>query len=103
MNCTIYNNCKTSCEFRLAPTMERFGYFVADPCSGCDFLCIHNTLYDNTLEFIENARLHRNWVEPAKIVYFTILSNADIIKFLHDMPTEEKRFGFCQLARYEKY
>ncbi|GBM71477.1 hypothetical protein AVEN_189427-1 [Araneus ventricosus] len=80
--------------------MERFGYFVADPCSGCDFLFIHNTVYDNTLGCIKNARLNRNSAEPAKIVYFTILSNADIIKFLNDMPTEEKRFGFCKLERY---
>ncbi|GBL98335.1 hypothetical protein AVEN_91414-1 [Araneus ventricosus] len=86
--------------------MERFGYIVADPCSGCDYLQIHNILYDNILECIENARLHKNSVDPSKIMYFTILSNTDIVQFLHDTQTEEKRFGFCQLTKYnsaEKY
>ncbi|GFX54537.1 hypothetical protein TNCV_792241 [Trichonephila clavipes] len=27
--------------------MERFGYLVADSCSGGDYLYIHNKLYDN--------------------------------------------------------
>ncbi|GBO42279.1 hypothetical protein AVEN_173277-1 [Araneus ventricosus] len=86
--------------------MERFGYIVADPCSGCDYLQIHNILYDNILECIENARLHKNSEDPSKIMYFTILSNTDIVQFLHDTQTEEKRFGFCQLTKYnsaEKY
>ncbi|GFR12709.1 uncharacterized protein TNCT_178861, partial [Trichonephila clavata] len=86
--------------------MERFGYIVADSCSGEDYLYIHNKLYDNILECIENARLHKTSVQPAKIMYFSILSNAEIVQFLHETQTEEKRFGFCQLTKYtsaEKY
>ncbi|GBM39541.1 hypothetical protein AVEN_52900-1 [Araneus ventricosus] len=86
--------------------MERFGYIFGDPCSGCDYLQVHNILYDNILECIENARLHKNSVDPSKIMYFTILSNTDIVEFLHDTQTEEKRFGFFQLTKYnsaEKY
>ncbi|GFQ75025.1 uncharacterized protein TNCT_278901 [Trichonephila clavata] len=86
--------------------MERFGYIVADSCSGEDYLYIHNKLYDNILECIENARLRKTSVRPAKIMYFSILSNAEIVQFLHETQTEEKRFGFCQLTKYtsaEKY
>ncbi|GFQ85290.1 uncharacterized protein TNCT_579351 [Trichonephila clavata] len=86
--------------------MERFGYIVADSCSGEDYLYIHNKLYDNILECVENARLHKTSVQPAKIMYFSILSNAEIVQFLHETQTEEKRFGFCQLTKYtsaEKY
>ncbi|GBM12074.1 hypothetical protein AVEN_180206-1 [Araneus ventricosus] len=80
--------------------MERFGYIVADPWSGFGYLQIHNILYDNILECIENARLHKNSEDPAKIMYFIILSNTDVVQFLHDAKTEKKRFGFCQLTKY---
>ncbi|GFX34093.1 uncharacterized protein TNCV_1698411 [Trichonephila clavipes] len=86
--------------------MERFGYLVADSCSGGDYLYIHNKLYDNILECVENARLHKNSVQPAKIMYFSVLSNAEIVQILHETSTDEKRFGFCQLTKYnniEKY
>ncbi|GFQ72178.1 uncharacterized protein TNCT_15351 [Trichonephila clavata] len=43
--------------------MEKFGYIVADSCSGEDYLYIHNKLYDNILECIENARLHKTSVQ----------------------------------------
>ncbi|GFR33139.1 uncharacterized protein TNCT_81871 [Trichonephila clavata] len=48
---------------------------------------------------IESVHIHRNTDEPLKIVYFKILTNSEIVRFLHEEQTEKKRFGLCQLTR----
>ncbi|GFQ81097.1 uncharacterized protein TNCT_578251 [Trichonephila clavata] len=75
--------------------MEKFGYIITDPFCEREYFYIHNVLYVD----IVSVHIHRNTDEPLKIVYFKILTNSEIVRFLHEEQTEKKRFGFCQLTR----
>ncbi|GFY55656.1 uncharacterized protein TNIN_424391 [Trichonephila inaurata madagascariensis] len=79
--------------------MERFGY-ITDPFCDREYFYIHNVLYVDIVSCIENVHIRRNTDEHVKIVYFKTLTNSEIVRFLHEKQTEEKRFGFCQLTRY---
>ncbi|GFR02948.1 uncharacterized protein TNCT_140501, partial [Trichonephila clavata] len=79
--------------------MEKFGYIITDPFCEREYFYIHNVLYVDTVSCIESVHIHRNTDEPLKIVFFKILTNSEIVRFLHEEQTEKKRFGFCQLTR----
>ncbi|GFQ79679.1 uncharacterized protein TNCT_382681 [Trichonephila clavata] len=79
--------------------MEKFGYIITDPFCEREYFYIHNVLYVDIMSCIESVHIHRNTDEPLKIVYFKILTNSEIVRFLHEEQTEKKRFGFCQLTR----
>ncbi|GFQ74039.1 uncharacterized protein TNCT_263881 [Trichonephila clavata] len=79
--------------------MEKFGYIITDPFCEREYFYIHNVLYVDIVSCIESVHIHRNTDEPLKIVYFKILTNSEIVRFLHEEQTEKKRFGFCQLTR----
>ncbi|GFW02713.1 uncharacterized protein TNCV_5027951 [Trichonephila clavipes] len=80
--------------------MERFGYIITNLFCDREYFYIHNVLYVDIVSCIENVHIRRNTDEHVKIVYFKILTNSEIERFLHEEQTEEKRFGFCQLTRY---
>ncbi|GFQ91075.1 hypothetical protein TNCT_577861, partial [Trichonephila clavata] len=71
--------------------MEKFGYIITDPFCDREYFYVHNVLYVDIVSCIESVHIHRNTDEPLKIVYFKILTNSEIVRFLHEEQTEKKR------------
>ncbi|GFU51255.1 uncharacterized protein NPIL_352071 [Nephila pilipes] len=81
--------------------MERFGYIVTtESFSTEDYNYIHDKLFDNILECVEDVRQHNSSLPPGQIRFFKILSNSEIEEHLISLGANEKRFGFCQLTKY---
>ncbi|GBN27377.1 hypothetical protein AVEN_160616-1 [Araneus ventricosus] len=81
--------------------MERFGYIVTtESFSSEDYNYIHDKLFDNILECVEDVRQHNSSLPPGQIRFFKILSNSEIEEYLIALGANEKRFGFCQLTKY---
>ncbi|GFS98407.1 uncharacterized protein TNCV_3523271 [Trichonephila clavipes] len=77
--------------------MEKFGYILCSCCSSGDYLYIHSALFTNIIECVQNA-VRQHLDDSKKVVYFKILSNCEIVQFIHKEPNEDL-FGYCQLHR----
>lgn len=79
--------------------MEKYCYLITDLCNeGGEFLYIHNTLFDNITDCIKNALLRKLVDGPKRVIYFRILQNCEIVRYIHDDCSFEN-YGFCHLKR----
>ncbi|GFU41559.1 uncharacterized protein TNCV_2792731 [Trichonephila clavipes] len=61
----------------------------------CTFILL--SLFTNIIECVQNA-VRQHLDDSKKVVYFKILSNCEIVQFIHKEPNEDL-FGYCQLHR----
>ncbi|GFS58228.1 uncharacterized protein TNCV_4916311 [Trichonephila clavipes] len=61
--------------------MERYGYLIADSSGACVYQ-IHNILYRDIINCVKNA-IEQKKDDGNSILYFRILNNSDIVKYLH--------------------
>ncbi|GFS36054.1 uncharacterized protein NPIL_344472 [Nephila pilipes] len=84
--------------------MEIFGYIVTtESFSSEDYNYIHDKLFDNILECVEDVRQHNSSLPPGQIRFFKILSNSEIEEYLISLGANEKRFVLEGASRKRKH
>ncbi|GFU04014.1 uncharacterized protein NPIL_493691 [Nephila pilipes] len=101
---TLDKNIKKRCKilnFRKRPAMEKFDYILCNCCSAGDYLYVHPALFNNIVDCVQKAILqHLDYSK--KVVYFKILSNCEILQFIHKESNEDL-FGYFQLHRRDPH
>lgn len=76
--------------------MERYGFFFMSDDAGepGDFTYLHATLYEHAHQCL---RVARDWKTSDEKIYFKLLNNSEIIKYVH-VKQNKKKFGYLFLS-----